>query len=270
MKNISTLAILVSIVWTVIACDKGPSNFENGDPGDGSLLKVSSNAKVETTGRKLIKHGSISFETEDLRLTRKFISTIVQRHRGYVSDETTNRYQDRNQLSITLRVPAEKFDTVLSEIEAHATSLDNKNVNSKDVTEEFIDVDARLKTKKELELRYLVLLKDAKNVQEVIAVESQLGNVRSEIESMEGRLKYLSDQVALSTLSIECFEVVGTSFSFFSGIFSALRNGWENLLKFVIGLLSIWPFLIIGGVSFYFLLKVKRKKVTPAESKSPL
>jgi hypothetical protein len=270
MKNVANLLVPALVAWAFVACNKEPANFENGDPGDASMLKVASYDKAESPGRKLIKQASISFETDDLSGTRKFISAVALQHKGYVSSETTNRYQDRNQLAITLRVPAQKFDTILTEIERHAVRVENKNVSSKDVTEEFIDVDARLRTKKELELRYLALLKDAKNVQDVIAVESQLVNVRSDIESMEGRLKYLSDQISLSTLSIECFEVVGSRFAFFSSIFSALKNGWENLLKFIIGLLNIWPFIILGIVSIYLLLKVKKKKIKPVESKSPI
>ena len=268
--NINPLIPLI-FALVLVGCQRAPSNFENGDPSE--LTAMNNTSAVESKRaipRKLIKQGSIEFETEDLIKTRKFISEIAIKYEAYVSDETSQRFDEKNQLTITLRIPADKFDDVTSEIENHALRIESKNVNVKDVTEEFIDVEARLKTKKELEIRYLALLKQAKNVQEIISVESQLVNVRSDIESMEGRLKYLQDQVNLSTLHVECFETTGPVFSFASGIFTALSNGWNNLLKFVIGLLNVWPFLIIAGGILYLVFKLRRKKHLSVETKSPL
>ena len=73
-------------------------------------------------------------------------------------------------------------------------------IDSQDVTEEYIDITARLKTKKELEARYLELLKKANKVEEIVSIEKEIGNLRSDIESIEGRLRYINNAVAYSTL----------------------------------------------------------------------
>ena len=95
-----------------------------------------------------------------------------------------------------IRVPADRFDELLLIIEPLASKIESKNINTQDVTEEFIDVETRLKTKKELETRYLEILKQAKTVTDIISIESQIATVRSEIESMEGRINYLKNQVS--------------------------------------------------------------------------
>jgi LPXTG-motif cell wall-anchored protein len=106
-------------------------------------------------------------------------------------------------------------------------------------------------------------LKQAKTVEEILSIESQLSNVRTEIESAEGKLNYLKSQISMSTLTITYYEVIGTDFGFGSKFANSLREGWDNLLLFLIGLTSIWPFvLVIGGGAFWFWRKRKNKKLT--------
>jgi urease accessory protein UreE len=95
-----------------------------------------------------------------------------------------------------------------------------------------VDVEARLAAKKKVEARYLELVAQAKTVTEVLEVERELGNVRAEIESMEGRMKVLRDQVAMSTLTITCTKPQARSDSFTPHVGVAVKEGWNNLLRF--------------------------------------
>jgi len=221
------------------------------------------NEPAPVTERKLIKNGSISFEAADIKETKAKLDAICKELNAYVSDENQNNYGDKLQYTQTIRVAAEKFDLLIQKIEASAGKVDSKNINTQDVTEEFIDVEARLKTKKELEVRYREILKEAKTVQDIISIESQIASVRSEIESMEGRLKYLSSQVAYSTLNISYYETIGTDFGFGSKLGKALSSGWDYFLMFLIGLLNIWPFLILIALIVWLAFrwdKRRRKK----------
>ncbi|WP_276366720.1 DUF4349 domain-containing protein [Chryseolinea sp. H1M3-3] len=129
------------------------------------------------------------------------------------------------------------------------------------MTEEFIDVEARLKTKKDLELRYRDLLKFAKTVEEMLSIESQMEDVRSNIESMEGRLNYLRNQVALSTITLSYFETTAADFGFASKLITSLKNGWDNFMVLIIALVSIWPFIILSAIIVYIL--IRRRKMSP-------
>ena len=155
-------------------------------------------------------------------------------------------------------MPADQFDNLIKRIEALADKVENKGINTQDVTEEFIDVEARLKTKRELEARYSEILKQAKTVADILAIESQIANVRSEIESMTGRLNYLKNQVSFSTLNLSYYQIIGSDFGFATKFVESLKGGWDNLLTFLIFLINLWPFVI--GIAIGVIWWLRRRK----------
>lgn len=212
--------------------------------------------------RKLIKRGDISFETDDLSKTKKNISEAVKKYGGYIANENEYKSSHRISNSITVRIPSIHFDGFLADISADVTKFDSKNISVNDVTEEFLDVQARLKVKKALEERYSELLKKAKSVKEILEVERELTNVRSSIESMQGRLKYLQNQVSFSTLKVNFYkvEIVRSSEdNFWRRLAQAFNNGISNIKWFFIGLINIWPFIILI-ILIYFIIKKRIKK----------
>lgn len=210
--------------------------------------------------RKLIKNGDLLFETSDITKTKASIESICKTLNAYTANESQNNYEDRIQYNQTIRVPAEQFNVLLQELEALAVKVESKNINTQDVTEEFIDVEARLKTKKELENRYREILKEARSVSDIVSIESQISSVRSEIESMEGRLQYLKNQVSFSTLHVSYYEFIGTDFGFASKVVRALAQGWDNLLAFLIMLVNLWPFIVFAGVGIWAIKLIKSRK----------
>ena len=195
--------------------------------------------------RKLIKEGQVEFETYDISTTRKLIFESIEKHKGYISSDQEYKSVGRISNSITIRVPAKNFDQLLSDATKGVTKFDNKNIEVKDVTEEFLDIQARLKTKKELENRYLELLGKANSVIEILEVEKQIGQLRSEIESIEGRLKYLESKVSLSTLTMTFYQTVPNETKFGNKFKNGFKNGWDNLIWFFVYLTNIWPFILI-------------------------
>jgi hypothetical protein len=210
--------------------------------------------------RKLIKNGYLTIKIEDVDETKNSVEKICKDHNAYVSSEVQNNYETRMEYEQVIRIPAVSFDVLVQQLESLGVEVKNKSVQTTDVTEEFIDNEARIKTKKELEIRYREILKQAKAVSDILSIESQLNQVRSDIESMEGRLKFLQNQVAYSTLNFTFYKPIGTDFGFGSKIFSAVGNGWDMLLLFIIGLLSIWPFLLIGAGLLYLAIRRMRNK----------
>lgn len=216
---------------------------------------------VEIADRKLIRNGQLEFKTEEVKKTKTEIEKICKELNAYIASESENNYGNRLQYNQLVRVPADQFDVLLTRIEPLAVKIDNKNINTEDVTEQFIDVEARLKTKKELELRYREILKQAKTVEDIVSIESQIANVRSEIESMEGRLNFLKNQVAFSTLNASYYETIGSDFGFASKFVESIKGGWDNLLAFIIFMVNLWPFVIGLTVLVIWLWRrrVKRK-----------
>lgn len=203
--------------------------------------------------KKIIQTGNVSFETQNIESTLDFIRDLIKEFDAYSSNEYSNNYSGKVEYSLTIRIPSENFDSFLSKLEKHVGRFENKNVSLADVTEEFIDVEARLNNKKELEKRYVELLARALKLEDVLSLERELNGVREEIESIEGRLTYLKNQVAMSTLSVNFYEKVFSDFRFLMKVKQALANGWNGLKWFIIGLISIWPFIIIITVILIFI-----------------
>jgi hypothetical protein len=213
--------------------------------------------------RKLIKEGTIAFETDSAKKTKRIIHQVANKLSGYLARDDEHTYGHRIEHNITIRVPSENFDKLLVSISQSVKELDNQNITVKDVTEEYVDVQARLKAKKIVEKRYLELLSKAHSVEDVLQVEHELARLREEIESTEGRLRYLKDQVSLSTLNItfyETLEVSEVGFDFFEKIANGFSNGFKALLWFFIGVVNVWPFLLFIGVIIWPIRLVYRKK----------
>lgn len=261
------LKIIFSTLITVLAlcsCNTSADNKERVSAVylmDNETVNQPNTDKIEPlTERKIIKTGEISFETSDLNETESLITSTVAEMGGYVSDD--NVYSDESRIThrMTLRVPADKFDQLLNKISESAKKLDRKTISANDVTEEFIDTEARIKTKKELENRYKELLTKAKNVEDLLSIEKEMGTLRTEIESMEGRLRYLKDQVSLSSLTIEFYQITTSSFGFFSKLGRAFLTGWNWLQAFIIGLIHLWPFILLIGGGVFIILRIARKR----------
>ncbi|HQB19287.1 MAG: DUF4349 domain-containing protein [Bacteroidales bacterium] len=214
----------------------------------------------ETIERKLIKEGEVEFETDNLNLTRKTIFEAVKKHKAYVSSDQEFKYPGKKSNTISIRVPANNFDNLLTDATQGVKKFESKEINVKDVTEEFLDIQARVKKKKELEQRFIDLLKKAKNVTEILEIEKQIGQLREDIESIEGRLKYLEDRVAFSTLTMTFYETIPYETEFGQKFKNGFKNGWDNLIWFLIGLTNIWPFIILIGLVIVIIVRTHRKR----------
>lgn len=262
-----TLTFLTVLTMLILHSCKQADNYKEVSGDVTQELQATeqqvADDKIETTSeRKIIKQGEICFETSDVKETKSYIIKIVEELGGYISKDNILNYKNRISHRLVIRVPANKFDQLLAKISESAEKLDSKNIEVLDVTEEYIDIEARIKTKKELENRYKELLKQAKTIDEILAIEKEIGELRTEIESIEGRLRYLKDRIGFSTLSVEYYQRTTSAFKFSSKFGRAIVTGWDWLLMFIIGLVHIWPFILIiaGGIFIGVHFDRKRKK----------
>ncbi len=282
-KYIMKMNILALVILTLVSCgdrrsklsiDKGEQYLSKAKVADQSsrleevqMMAPPGKASPEiVVERKLIKDGTLIFETRSVVKSKTEIERICKELGAYISSESQTNDGGRLQYNQVIRVPANHFDELVEKVVSLGTRIDSREINTQDVTEEFIDVEARLKTKKELEGRYREILKQAKTVTEILSIETQIGNVRSEIESMEGRLNYLKNQVSFSTLNATYYEIIGTDFGFSSKLLQSLRNGWDNLLGFMITLFNIWPFMLIASGMGWWFIRWRKRRQTKAST----
>lgn len=263
MKNLKIITVFLVLVL-ICSCGSNKSNREVAGirmPESSTNQQPVEKIRIHDE-RKIIREGEIIFETSDVNETKSLITKTSEELNGYITKESANEYTDRIEQTLIIRIPADKFDLLLSRISEYAKKIDSKNINALDVTEDYIDVEARLKTKKELENRYLELLNKASKVEEILSIEKEIGQLRADIESVEGRLRYLKDRVAFSSLTATYYQKTNSAFGFYSKFGQALRYGWKSLLWFFIGITTLWPFIILSGGGLFagFWISRKRKK----------
>jgi vacuolar-type H+-ATPase subunit D/Vma8 len=212
--------------------------------------------------QKIIKNASLRFQVADYPKSINAIQNLLKNYGAFLVSSNEVRVDNSLENNLTIRVPSQNLDALVNKLAEQSIYLDYKNISSEDVTTEFVDISARLKTKKAVEQRYLDLLKQAKNVKDIIEVENQLRQIREEIESTQARINYINQQVSYSTITLQIYENSARQTgdkNFLVRILNALRNGWDLMLSFVVGLLYIWPFIILAGLALILLKKFIRK-----------
>lgn len=226
--------------------------------------KIASNSPEKPIETKIIKTGNLRFETNELQVTYNQLTATVKKHSATIQNDNEGKNYESLYRNITVRVPTQHFDSFLADISKGVNYFDRKEISSQDVTEEYIDIDARLKAKKILEARYLELLKKAKKVSEMLEIETQLSAIREEIEAKEGQLRYMQSRVSMSTINIEFYKTVaaetGVTASYGTKIWNAIKSGFNGISSFFIGLLQLWPFILILVGTIYFIRKRFKKK----------
>ena len=222
------------------------------------------------TEQKLIKNGDISFEVKNIKNTKTFLQKVISKHKGYISSEKIEDYRINPTEILTVRVPNSNFDNIINNIGLQIGEFDSKRIDIEDVTADFVDIEARLKNKKQLEGKYQELLAKANNMTDILKIEKEISLIREDIESTEGRLRYLNNQVGYSTLIITYYEKRATAGFHFGGkMADALSNGGMGFLWFLIGMMQLWPMWLIGSLICYVIYKiVKHRKNQKLQQKS--
>lgn len=222
--------------------------------------KPTKTEKVPTPKIKpmLIKNGQLNVTVDDAIKFRSTIGSKLSKYDAYISSENQdkNSYEISNRLEI--RVPAANFDSLIAAFESEKGKITHKSIDVKDVTAEYLDVAGRLKTRKEVRARYQALLGKANKVSEIIEIEEAARKVQEEIESAEGRMKYLRNQSGFSTLTLNIsqeLEYHNDGDGFWNRLVNAFGNGWQGFLAVLIGITHIWVFVIFGGIAAYFIRK---------------
>jgi hypothetical protein len=244
---------------------------------DGSLKQINYQQPTENTNvqdkRMIIRTGTMSVENDSFDETENKAKEITKNLGGYITNSTAQVNQSgKKQGILTIRVQADKYDALLAEL-AKTGKVMNQNITGRDVTEEFVDAEARLKTQRELEARLLQLLAEkTANLTAVVEVEQKLSSVRENIERTEGRMRMLKDQASFSTITLSIYEpaILNTSSG---GFFYELERGFEKGLtgftKVLAGIITfviaMAPILAILGFIVYIVIRViKKRKVVKA------
>ncbi len=216
--------------------------------------------------QKLIKTSYLTFETKSIEETYQSIKIRIVAFEGYIQNDNTSKEYDRINRSLLIRIPNKNFQPLVDSITNSVKSLDRRDIQLKDVTEEFVDLEARLKAKRKLEERYLQLLDKARSVKDMLEIERQISNIREEIEAKQGRLNYLQNKVSFSTIHLSFYEIIqgvkAPSQTYTNRLWRAVKGGFTGIGEFIIGVVYLWPFVLFAILIGFFIRNRIRKKET--------
>src|SRR5256714_1478123 len=238
-----------------------------------SLIELDKAASTtEALDRKILRNADITIEAASTTEAQYRVTEIAEAHGGFVITseakqrenlEPTKRTFD---IKLVARVPSVEFGAALEEIKKLAGNIPEAHIASQDVTEDFIDLEARIKTQKALELQFLEIMKQAKKVDDALEVQRQLAEVRNDIEKLEGRKRFLENRSSLSTITvnIQASKLVTVSTT---GFRSSLRDAASDSLdlasnmmvffaRLVIVMLPVVLFIVLpAGLMFRYLVR---------------
>ncbi len=270
--------LLAALIFSMIAaCKHEDGKFavaeaevaaDASEGAQGMMMSLPQKSKPNPTEQKIIRQAHLRFKTDDLNATYKTIYDATRKYGAVVHNDVEGKSEESAYRNITVRIPGTSFDAFIADISKGVDYFDRKEISAEDVTAQYIDLEARLKAKKTLEARYLELLKKAGKISEILEIEKQLSSIREEIESQEGQLRYMQNRISLSTINIEIYKPAalggGVTVSYGQKMWTAIKSGFNGISAFFLGVLYIWPFILILAVLFFILRrKFKKNTITP-------
>ena len=217
-------------------------------------------------GRKMIREGHVSMRVKDLDESRGALTDLVTNSGGFISNVYFNRTGTNHRMELTFRIPSEGFLEFVASLREMGTIL-SENIESKDVTDQWVDLGRRIETKEKLATRLEELIRNKSyQFRDLLKVEEELARLRLEIEQLKGSLRGLDDRIALSTLVVELHQEVGQKIVAPDSVFAPMINAIENagprlqgsfrgLLAAVAALMNLFivllPWVIPGLLVFY-------------------
>ncbi len=242
-----------------------PSTTENLSRGSAQSSEGTVD-KIEVRDPKIIRNGTINISVADALKSKAEVDAILAKHKAYAGNEQLDNTDYQVSYHIQIRVPADQLDGLIADLETLKGTVTFKSVNARDVTEEYIDLETRLTNKKAYLDQYRQLLKTAKTIEDILSVREQIRVLEEEIESAEGRLKYLTNQVDLSTLDLTLLQQKDYVYkpenkvNFLERFKESIAAGWYGFVNFIISIFALWPFVIIIVIIFWLWRRSRKNK----------
>ncbi|MCC6900490.1 MAG: DUF4349 domain-containing protein [Polyangiaceae bacterium] len=198
------VVILVVLASMVSGCkreaDAGAAPAASAAPADPI-------AGASRVVRKVVRNADLAMTVTSPGAAQREASRIAEEHGGYLASAeslsaASEDGEEPGSVRVTLRVSADRLDAALEGLRKLGKHMGHENLSSRDVTDEWVDLEARIKTQKKLEEQYLEILKNATRVDDLLSVQKQLAEVRGEIEKAEGKKRLLDTQISLSTITV--------------------------------------------------------------------
>ncbi|WP_418666431.1 DUF4349 domain-containing protein [Allofournierella sp.] len=250
-----------------------PAEGENGLGGDGTRQLTPQD------GRKIIYNASLELESKQFEAARDALLEAAAKAKGYVQESGEGGSAERGTrwVNYTFRIPSEQYGAFLGTA-SEAGNLLSKSESTQDVTADYVDIEARLDSLRTQEERLLELAGQAEKLEDLLAIEEQLTQVRYQIESYTGQRRVYDSLISYSTVDVHLSEVQAltpTDPGFGTKLGAAFRGSWTNFVEglqgLLIGLIYALPTLIVLGLAALAAALVLRavRRRRPPRPKTP-
>ncbi|MBU9713751.1 DUF4349 domain-containing protein [Evansella tamaricis] len=275
--------------YDMYSADDSAGFVEVTESSDGSTRTGTSNPSeqeeidLDAANRMVIYNASMNLEVTDYQKANQEIQNFVREFGGFIIESSLHSSGDTQMSgSLTVRVPQKNFDAFLNDLESASTKVHERSIYGNDVTEEYVDLESRLRSKESVEERLLAFMEEASNTEDLLKISKDLGNIQEEIETIKGRMNYLENHVAYSTVTIylqernikvpplqetDTLNTWKKAQSLFMDTVNFIISIFSTIIVMIVGLSPIIiPLLLAVGI----ILTVKRRKRSKSNSDSDL
>ncbi|MBN2073061.1 MAG: DUF4349 domain-containing protein [Actinobacteria bacterium] len=242
-------------------------------PAEGGIAQDSDTGYSDTPGvidRKIIKTAYMEIEVAKGQFEEVLfdLASLAERNGGYVSNTQSYSDEEGNLTSgsISIRIPHDSYNPVIEKIKSMG-DIRSISVSGQDVTQEYVDLESRLRNMEAQEKVLLDIMAQSKKPSDTLEVARELSNVQEEIEIIKGRMKYLDNMVSYSTIDVYLFEPEPIATTTGWGFLDALKRGlrgavtvFNGIIMFIIAMSPIIVILAIVGVIVWLIVRARRRR----------
>lgn len=221
----------------------------------------------EPTSRKLVRNAQLRFRVSEFTAAGQAIGQTVRDAGGQIIYANESRTGSTIENALVVRIPAGRLDAFVAEVLKQSIFTDAKTITTEDVTRRYVDIEARIHSKKITEETYLRLLKQARSVEDVLKVEEQLGQIREAREVNEAELRQLKNEVALSTVNLNYYQETEAALRpeepFYTQIAHNLADGFRLVGTAFVSLFYLLPLGLLVVFIVWLVIRWRRKPKNP-------
>ncbi|MFJ4786577.1 DUF4349 domain-containing protein [Streptomyces sp. NPDC088794] len=249
---------------------------EQDSAGDKNASGSKASAAPDLSASHIIRTASLTVQVKDVPKALDEARTTTENAGGYVGSETTNRGEEgREHTRVTLRVPVEKYDEVLADLQG-AGKLLERTAKAQDVTDQVVDVESRIKSQRVSVARVRELMDQATKLSDVVQLEGELSTREADLEALLAQQSSLKDRTSLATITLSLTEtpVKAVAKDDDTGFMDALAGGWDafvTMLRWLaVAFGAVLPFLAVAALLVLAWLRLIRPRLPRRPATAPL
>lgn len=250
--------------------DTAVKNAEAGQTADGAT-GFTGNDVAAGLNKKLIYKANLTMEVEDYAAAQSEVRNMITLAGGYIIGFTENMSDYEKGGTFVMKVPASGFSPFLDNLEKIKNEGIQRSIQGQDVSEEYVDLESRLKAKQLMESQYIEFMKNATKSADLVAFANELGAIQEEIEQIKGRMRYIDQNVSFSTVELRLYQTgesianiqkkdQGPLLSRASGALTDSLHALSVMFQWLfVFLAAALPILIVAGIILVIVLWLRKK-----------